>query len=330
VGQSGVDLFFVLSGYLIYGTVIAKRVDYLRFMKRRVQRIYPTFLTVFVIYLVLSFVFPTENKIPKDPEKGALYVLQNLFLLPGLFDIRPIITVAWSLSYEFFFYLLIPILVAFTGMRDWQRLYRTFFFIALAVLHVSLSWTFSLPHFRLIMFLAGILLYESLNSYESGKTNRRIDWATLLLLAMTFPAIDALSDPTPFLKGGMDTGFRHILSQLLIFGSFFLLTFVCFSSRGLMKNLFSWTPIRWLGNMSYSYYLIHGLTLKGLQLALAPIISSNQMFIWFWILLPVSFLLTWVSSTFLFLLIEKRLSLQPARQKAVPVNVLQDARIASE
>src|SRR6266542_5658438 len=36
VGNVGVDLFFVLSGYLIYGAVIGRHVDYHRFMRRRI------------------------------------------------------------------------------------------------------------------------------------------------------------------------------------------------------------------------------------------------------------------------------------------------------
>src|SRR6516225_7867662 len=55
VGHCGVDLFFVLSGFLIYGLVLRKRTPYLKFIQRRVERIYPTFAAVFGLYLVLSF-----------------------------------------------------------------------------------------------------------------------------------------------------------------------------------------------------------------------------------------------------------------------------------
>ncbi len=101
VGKIGVDLFFVLSGYLIYGILIRKSQNYHFYIKRRIQRIYPTFTAVFAIYLLLSFIFPAESKIP-DGLDGLIYILQNYLLLPGLFDIKAIITVAWTLSYEFF------------------------------------------------------------------------------------------------------------------------------------------------------------------------------------------------------------------------------------
>jgi peptidoglycan/LPS O-acetylase OafA/YrhL len=125
--SSGVDLFFVLSGYLIYGAVIRKKVSHLTFFRRRVERIYPTFLCVFAIYLVLSILFPEENKIPARSLAAAIYILQNALLLPGIFHIQPIITVAWSLSYELFYYLSLPVLVMMLGMRSWRSSRRSIF-----------------------------------------------------------------------------------------------------------------------------------------------------------------------------------------------------------
>ena len=71
VGNAGVDLFFVISGYLIYGSLISRPQHFLHFLARRVERIYPAFVAVFAVYLILSFVFPTENKIPPSTTKGT-------------------------------------------------------------------------------------------------------------------------------------------------------------------------------------------------------------------------------------------------------------------
>src|SRR5712692_6995367 len=136
VGHTGVDLFFVVSGYLIYGMLIRRPVGYLKFMRRRVQRIFPTFITAFHVYLGLSIVFPQENKIHGTFFEATSYMLANFFLLPGIFCINPIITVAWSLSYEFFFYLTIPLLVWILGMRSWRPVSRVMFFLAISVMAV--------------------------------------------------------------------------------------------------------------------------------------------------------------------------------------------------
>src|SRR6516164_1060933 len=49
-GGTGVDLFFVLSGFLIYGAVCSPRFNARRFIVRRAVRIYPAFLAVLLLY----------------------------------------------------------------------------------------------------------------------------------------------------------------------------------------------------------------------------------------------------------------------------------------
>jgi peptidoglycan/LPS O-acetylase OafA/YrhL len=95
IGTTGVDLFFVLSGYLIYGSLISRPQGFARFMTRRVIRIYPAFTVVLAVYVALALVFPSESKIPTPATAGLIYLLQNFLLLPGLFAIEPLITVAW-------------------------------------------------------------------------------------------------------------------------------------------------------------------------------------------------------------------------------------------
>lgn len=70
LGWTGVELFFILSGYLIYGILMARPIGYVAFQKRRMQRIYPTFLVVLAVYLGLSVAFPAESKIPADRGGG--------------------------------------------------------------------------------------------------------------------------------------------------------------------------------------------------------------------------------------------------------------------
>lgn len=84
VGNTGVDLFFVLSGFLIYGTLISRSQNFGRFMWRRVRRIYPTFIAVFAAYTALSFIFRAENKIPAGAVPALLTLAENFLLLPVL------------------------------------------------------------------------------------------------------------------------------------------------------------------------------------------------------------------------------------------------------
>lgn len=66
-GNFGVELFFVFSGYLIYGALVRRQPPFVMFMRRRIVRIYPAFLAVFCPVLLATFVF-----IPGRIPNGAI------------------------------------------------------------------------------------------------------------------------------------------------------------------------------------------------------------------------------------------------------------------
>jgi exopolysaccharide production protein ExoZ len=262
IGNTGVDLFFVLSGYLIYGSLISRPQSFLKFMLRRLVRIYPAFTAVFVIYIILSFVFPAENKIPWPILKGLLYVAANFFLLPGIFPIDPIITVAWSLSYEIFYYLTIPVLIVLFRLRQRSSAWRVWFFSAAAAGTLIYCAAYG-GHVRLIMFISGILLHEAHEGrrmfYQGGFIG---------LLALTIGLLSTLVPMTGSAGSAIKVG--------ILFGSFFLLCLACIrDSSAPLPRTFSWTPLRWLGNISYSYYLLHGLALKAAFFVLSIILPQK-------------------------------------------------------
>jgi len=299
IGNTGVDLFFVLSGYLIYGSLVSRRQPFLRFISRRVKRIYPAFVVVFAAYIILSFAFPAENKIPSPATEGLIYLAQNFLLLPGIFPIEPMITVAWSLSYEMFYYLAIPFVIALLRLRDRSAIWRTTFFLSVSFA-TAIYCALNGGHVRLIMFIAGIVLYEAMN-------NRHVPSppSSLGLLAL---CVGLLSTLIPLEGPG---GF--VLKASILFVAFFTLCLTCFRSPlAWLPNTFSWTPLRWLGNMSYSYYLLHGLALKAGFLALSMLLPITSYGAWlFWVLLPSMFVLTLIPTMALFLLVERPFSLAP-------------------
>ncbi|OLE50701.1 MAG: hypothetical protein AUG51_26485 [Acidobacteria bacterium 13_1_20CM_3_53_8] len=318
IGHTGVDLFFVLSGYLIYGLVIKRRNNYGSFIKRRVVRIYPAFLCVLAIYIALSVMLPAESRIPTGAGAASSYILQNFLLLPGMTSVQPIITVSWSLSYEFFFYLFIPALVALLMMRRWSPIARVLFFFTLAVVYASHCFTSGDERIRLIMFISGILLYEAMHSYNLGaRLHPRTDYLVLIALALTFLMVYVLTGQQGRLSFLPDSDkFKEMYRTIVLFGSFGLLVLASLSSNALLGRIFSWTPLRWLGNMSYSYYLIHGLTLKGVAMFAHRLVPSTDGSIMAFLFgLPPAFGLTLVSATLLFVLVEKRFSIATREKK---------------
>ncbi len=298
VGNTGVDLFFVLSGYLIYATLMRRPQPFRGFMMRRVRRIYPAFLAVFVVYLALGFAMPSLNKVP--PTDLLSFVVANLLLLPGLFPITPLITVAWSLSYEMFFYLLIPIVIAGVRLRTWSGPNRVVGIAAVSALLLGYSAVAG-GHPRLAMFLSGMLLHEALEA------TRWRPYASLSLLAAVFAVLlKIVATEGPF-------GFT--MKILALYVGFGLLCWSCMAQpKSWLGCGLSWAPLRWLGNLSYSYYLVHGLGLH-LGFMIATIALPPKL----WgaaggaLLLPATFALTLVPSLLLYLAIERPLSLMPGK-----------------
>src|SRR5204863_9251023 len=107
---------------------------------------------------------------------------------------------------------------------------------------------------------------------------------------------------------------RRMLAMILGFGLFAL---TCFGARGPLYRWFSWTPLRWAGNISYSYYLIHGLTLQGVALLLGHWHHQDGRSTWiFWGILPASVLATLAVSSLLYGLVEKPFSVERRKPKA--------------
>ena len=322
IGNAGVDLFFVLSGYLIYGALLHRTRTLAGFLGRRIQRIYPTFLVVFALYLTLSFIFPEVSKTRELAwPQWIYYMAQNLFLLPGVLNIQPLITVAWSLSYEFFFYIIAALLFVATSMQRWPRSLRKWFFAASWLGYVLLCFTLSRSFVRSLMFVVGILLYEALSSERFRKmlnSYGEIVAVVLLLASFVFVyLLDTRNDifSTPGWWAGKSsipgvTVYQGPYKTAALSISMFGFAAYCIAFDGRIQRLFRWAPFRYLGNMSYSYYLIHGVTLQGVALVWAILASHGvpQLALFFGGLL-IGFIATWTSSTLLFLAIEKPYSL---------------------
>jgi len=303
IGNTGVDLFFVLSGYLIYGSLISRPQKFNQFIRRRLLRIYPAFIMVFVVYLILSLLFPAESKIPSPLSRGVLYIAENFFLLPGIFPIDPMITVAWSLSYEMFYYLTIPLVIGLFRLETRSSVSRVAFFATGAMLIIFYCGAYG-GHVRLVMFISGILLYEAVNS-QRVRTPSSVVGSLALAIGLLAILLPNRGTGIVALKGG------------ILFVTFPVFCMACFGKPAAsLPRVFSWTPMRWLGNMSFSYYLLHGLVLKASFAALAILLPSarNNGFGLFWELLPLMFAITLIPTATLFLTVERPLSLVPFRR----------------
>ena len=307
IGNSGVDLFFVLSGYLIYGSLLSRPQLFTAFMSRRVARIYPVFIVMFAVYIVLSLLLPSESKIPTSAGEAAAFLFGNFFLLAGLFPFTVMISVAWSLSYEMFYYAVIPAFISAFGLRQKNPGWRVGFFVVVALAYIAFCLVYG-GRPRLLMFIAGILLYEAINHLRL-----RAPGSVFTVVIVSAGLLAQLLPGTSHLV--------RTLQVVALFVSFFTLCFCCFARPGAwLRRVFEWTPLRWFGNMSYSFYMVHALAMQFVVLALTALLPPAPGYgsLFFWACMPALFVVALVPSVFMYLLVERPFSLQKPVKTPTP------------
>ena len=133
-GGRGVDLFFVISGFIIfYATQSAKLAHAelmpAEFLRRRVERIVPLYFFTIVAVTILATTLPATFGTPGwyTPR----HILKSLAFIAFTDGEMPVIYVGWSLEYEMYFYLTVAALMALT--RDvWRHIVVIFSVVAIA------------------------------------------------------------------------------------------------------------------------------------------------------------------------------------------------------
>ncbi|MFN4281332.1 MAG: acyltransferase family protein [Alphaproteobacteria bacterium] len=312
IGNVGVDLFFVLSGFLIYKSCIRRPINVRLYAWRRIERIYPAFLAAFAIYLALMILIPSQSKLPDEAGETVTYILSNLLFLPGMLSIEPIMTVAWSLSYEVFFYLPVPLAIIGLRMRLWRPDQRLVFFLALYAAMIAVEISGFGGRFRLSMFLGGMMLYEilALRPAERRRASALSDLLALGAVGAAFALYALLASDPVVVDSPLSGALPPVTRIVLINVAFVILVYRSVFTEGPAAAAFSWTPLRWLGNISYSFYLMHGLGLHGMFMILGKLWRPDEMGVAaFALLLPVAFAASLAASLPIYLLIERPLSL---------------------
>lgn len=323
---AGVDVFFALSGFLIYRTAIKPKLSLGKFYYRRFERIYPTFFFLLTLYYLLSVLHLVPSRVPTGSEQAARYLLANALFLPGMFDIQAMISAAWSLSYEWLFYLVLPLALLSVRASKAKASVRIAVIIGLIVLYPIWCYAYA-PHFpvfqnwdqshaRITLFFAGMLVSELFHqqSYQRITAKPASQLSAIIVLLVTFGILiycEYLATP------GMHTAdpAQWIrLSAIRAFDlSIFSATLIIFtlSPGTIFQRIFSFRYLRYLGNMSYSVYLIHSLALHITELVVRRVslqhaFSTAEIYTVAIVLAAVS---TIFLSTALFACIEKPFSL---------------------
>ncbi|CAI8817779.1 acyltransferase family protein [Pseudomonas sp. IT-P176] len=128
VGEFGVDIFFVISGFVMWVTTEGKGKSPLGFWRSRVLRVVPLYWVFTLMLVAAALLLPALFFNSRGLDVG--FVLKSLLFIPArnpdVGDITPVYTIGWTLVYEMFFYLVFGFCLLVKDPR--QR-----FFLVLAV-----------------------------------------------------------------------------------------------------------------------------------------------------------------------------------------------------
>jgi peptidoglycan/LPS O-acetylase OafA/YrhL len=261
---SGVDLFFVLSGFLIGGILLDARGSqtfFSTFYIRRFFRILPIYAVCCLAYFPLSILMRSAFHVgvPSMPWYTYATLTQNLWLTNSRWPVYLVQT--WSLAVEEQFYLTLPLLVWFVTPKNLWKIAAIgvvfamgFRFLLMARFHsTAMTAAYVLLPCRADALLAGLLAAIAIRNARARRwieNNRRgmgiLVGASLAILLVC--GVQGVGVMTPRMSGFGYTGLA------LFYVCILLLTL---TSCGWLRRFFSNRVLRWLGTIAYGLYLVH-------------------------------------------------------------------------
>jgi peptidoglycan/LPS O-acetylase OafA/YrhL len=292
-GWMGVDLFFVLSGYLITSILRRTRTDkffWRGFWVKRFTRILPPFLLLLVATALLRFGLSWRQALAYFLSFGDVLA----YTRPNFEPLRPL----WSLAIEEHFYMLWPFAVRLLPRRPLLLILISLIALeplvrALASVFI-LDWQFVyfLTPFRLDGLALGSLLAILLESTSDEDALRKwSSWATLLFAALWFGLRIAVGHG--FTRDNPTILYNSLCYSLVSLVAFSLIAYLLTHPLSTASRILSWKPLVFTGAISYGLYLYQVLLRETLTRTWQ--VSNRKAF---WIDTPVLFLLAWVSFTF--------------------------------
>ena len=262
-GYIGVDVFFVISGYLISSVILsdmtAGRFSIVNFYERRIRRIFPALLVMLLGTTLLAYrcFVPSEIEAFARSLLAALFSVSNLLFWhqAGYFDtpssLKPLLH-TWSLAVEEQFYIFFPLfLVAVRRLLPgrlkaaiWTVTAVTFALACLSVRSHPTAAFFFAP-LRAWELLFGTILSQRYVPAIDGKVQRNLAALAGLLLILV-----------PSLRYTPQTPFPGLAALPPCFGATLLIA-AGETGSSLVGRMLAWRPFVFVGLISYSLYLWH-------------------------------------------------------------------------
>lgn len=278
IGAAGVDIFFILSGFIMVYVTQQRPQTPGRFWRHRIIRIVPLYwLATFAMLIVMTLgskLFEIQPSGLADWDFGD--VVTSLFFVA---DVRadgrpwPIVSVGWTLIYEAFFYFVFGIALMLKDIRK-ALFFLLLFMIALTIFGVFLT---DLPLFIsvytkpiILEFCAGCILGYTYMCTETFKFRKpKILAFSLIILALFF--MISGNQLYPFL------GDLRSLPRLLFFGVPAMLIVTSALIMEKSGSIFRGRVLLLQGDASYAIYLFHLLILAGFYLFASKVVSLESL-----------------------------------------------------
>ncbi|MFD2516579.1 acyltransferase family protein [Salinimicrobium flavum] len=220
-GHYGVELFFAISGFVIFMS-IEKINNPFKFLYKRFVRLYPTFWVGMILsFICISLFGPELLKV------NISEFLINFTMIPSFFNIDSVDGVYWTLKVEMFFYLVI-FLVLLLKKKESYKLFGYIYILMGTISFIVLKPTYY--YFYGSLFLIGINFYKIWKGTSDWQNHLQI--FICLGLTLFYPKLEFFA-----------------VTTLIVF-IFYLMVF------GKLKFL-KISILLFLGKISYSLYLIH-------------------------------------------------------------------------
>lgn len=265
-GYIGVDIFFVLSGYLITRILFKELLDtdhisIIKFYERRARRILPMLLTVIVVSLPFAWIIllPTDLVEYAQSVFASLLFVSNFFFFFATTEygaesslLKPFLH-TWSLSIEEQFYIVFPVFLALAFRLFRRYLIHSFFLLFFASLVFSFFAQRASPdlNFYLPMSRAWELLAGSILAYFEMTRGRVSD----PLLNRAAPLFGLAMMVIPFFTFNAQTAHPGPITLIPVLGVALIVAFS--SGKDLVGKFLSLPILRGVGLISYSAYLWH-------------------------------------------------------------------------
>ena len=249
-GAAGVDVFFVISGFVMWVTTDCDPPKPLEFLRRRAVRILPPYWLFTLLAAALALSLP---QVFQDIRFSTGNLILSMLLIPHIDpagDAFPLLKPGWTLCYEAAFYIVFAIGLLFARGRA-RMIFLAIALVTVAALGMLSPWASLLIANPLMLeFLGGVSLAALWRAKRLGSVRRGV---SLIVVALAcFVVLQTLD----YRDYNWRPLFWGVPAAILVAGLVDVE-----AARGGLRNV---PPLKWLGDASYSIYLCHPLVIEAL------------------------------------------------------------------